>query len=102
MYLWQCVSVHLLSTPVQVSYIAAGHDALQGALQRPTVLPEEHSPIENMRSGPACEQQVQQSLQGHIGGCVQLLHMRQHLRSSHTQHDGKVYQTQLRKTIRRK
>lgn len=61
-YLRQRTALHLLSTPAQISYIAAGQDALQGALQRQAVLPEVPHPVEEVRAGSAGQYQVQQSL----------------------------------------
>lgn len=63
LYLGQRTALHLLSTPAQISYIAAGQDALQGVLQRQAVLTEVLRPIEEVRTGSAGQQQVQQSLQ---------------------------------------
>lgn len=57
--LWQSSSLHLLSAPVKVSDVAAGQDALQGALEGPAVLPGAPSPVEDVRAGSARQQQVQ-------------------------------------------
>lgn len=63
LYLWQPASVHLLPAPVQVTHVAARQDTLQGALQRLAVLRKLQRPVEDVRTGSACQQQVQQSLQ---------------------------------------
>lgn len=70
MYRRQSASVHLLSAPVKESHIAATQDALQGALQRPAVLAVVQRAVEDVGTGPSCQQQVQQSLRTASRGAV--------------------------------
>lgn len=70
MYRRQSVPLRLLSAPVKESHVAATQDALQRALQRPAVLAVAQRAVEDVGTGPSCQQQVQQSLQTASRGAV--------------------------------